>query len=101
MSARPFQLVATAHVTAWTSDSPDRHRFVAECLARHLRGDWGDLDPHDWALNDRALACTAGRLLSAYPVPTDMAPVDARLWIITDDLDDPDTVTTILWPSDY
>jgi hypothetical protein len=23
------------------------------------------------------------------------------MWVITDDLEDPDTATTVLWPSDY
>jgi hypothetical protein len=26
---------------------------------------------------------------------------DDAVWIITDDLDDPDGPTTVLWPSDY
>ena len=27
--------------------------------------------------------------------------VEHQVWVITDDLEDPDTATTILWPSDY
>ena len=45
-----------------------------------------------------------GRLLSAYRVPADHSPAptaEAQLWVITDDLEDPDTATTMLWPSDY
>jgi hypothetical protein len=42
-------------------------------------------------------------LLSAYEVPADLAgsTAERRLWVITDDLEDPDTATTVLWPSDY
>lgn len=61
-------------------------------LARHVQGDWGDLDEHDWHMND--LALSAGeRLLSAYSLP------DAtRLWIITE----ADRLATILLlPNDY
>lgn len=101
MTTRHFPLVATAAVVDWAGDHPDRHAFLARCLARHLRSDWGDLDHRDWALNDQAVGCQAGRLLSSYTAPAELDPPDSRLWIITDDLADPATVTTILWPSDY
>jgi hypothetical protein len=44
-----------------------------------------------------------GRLLSAYRLPADLADAstDPTAWVITDDLEDPDTATTVLWPSDY
>jgi hypothetical protein len=96
-----FPLVATVAIVDWAGDHPDRHAFLARCLARHLRGDWGDLDRHDWALNDRAVVCHIGRLLSSYLAPVELDPPDAHLWIITDDLADPHTVTTLLWPSHY
>jgi hypothetical protein len=72
-------------------------------LARHVSGDWGDLDAHDRALNDAALRHERGRLLSAYRLPDELAVTtsERRVWVMTDDLEDPDTVTTILWPSDY
>jgi hypothetical protein len=93
--------VVTRGIADWVTDRADRGAFVAGCLARHHRGDWGDLDSDDWALNDRAVAMRAGRLLSAYSAPGELDPIDHRVWIITDDLNDPDTVTTILWPSEY
>ncbi len=50
----------------------------ADFLTRHASGDWGDVDAHDWAANDRALL-TDERLLSAYVLPN-----GERLWIITE-----------------
>ena len=66
-------------------------------------GDWGDLDAEDRAANDHALRHGQGRVLSAYRLPAELAGTTAetQLWVITDDLDDPDTATTMLWPSDY
>jgi hypothetical protein len=65
---------------------------VAQALARHARGDWGDLDPEDVAENE--LSITEGfHLLSAY---TDRQGV--KFWIITEwDR----SVTTVLLPEDY
>lgn len=64
---------------------------LAECLARHASGDWGELGDEDQAQNE--LALTEGlRLLSAYNVH------DIRIWIITEwDRQ----VTTILLPEEY
>ena len=44
-----------------------------------------------------------GRIISAYPVPAHLAGgnPDPTVWIITDDLDQPPTTTTVLFPSDY
>ena len=60
-------------------------------LARHARGDWGDLDDEDKRANDQALV-DGTRLFSA------CAFGDARLWVITEwDR----SVTTILLPDEY
>jgi hypothetical protein len=96
-----IQHVVTRRVLEWAGTDDDRHAWIVDCLARHHRHDWGDVDHHDWAVNDRALACRAGRLLSAYDAPDRVDPPDGQLWIITEDLDDAETITTILWPSDY
>lgn len=61
-------------------------------LARHARGDWGDLDAHDIAENERALKL-GGRLFSAYH---DRKSV--KFWIITEA---DRSATTILLPSEY
>lgn len=61
-------------------------------LARHLRGDWGELDEHDRQANTNALT-TGTRLLSAYTLST-----GATLWIITEA---DRSSTCLLLPSEY
>ncbi len=83
---RPGQVVSTPAALD-TFDAP----FMAHCLARHLCGDWGDVDAEDRASNDATL--TGGdRLLSVYNRGSD------TLWIITEH---DRSVTTLLLPSDY
>ena len=41
---------------------------AGEFLARHVTGDWGDLDDEDKSLNDAALI-DGSRILSALPDP--------------------------------
>ncbi len=61
-------------------------------LARHLGGDWGDVDAADGQAINYALT-HRGRLLSAYTLST-----GERLWIITEwDR----SATTLLLPSEY
>lgn len=62
------------------------------CLARHARGDWGELDAHDLRENELSLA-QGFRLLSAY---RDRSGV--KFWIITEA---DRSATTILLPEDY
>jgi hypothetical protein len=68
-----------------------------EFLARHLRGDWGDLCEEDRRLNDRALQ-DGSRLLSSYQTRA-----GHRIWIITEAQDDDGhrAATTILLASEY
>lgn len=61
-------------------------------LARHAGGDWGDVDPEDWWLNDRALV-EGARVLSAYRTA-----LAARLWVITEA---DRSATTLLLPEEY
>jgi len=63
-----------------------------ELVARHLRGDWGDVDEHDRQANDRALT-DGTRLLSAYVLPN-----GERMWVITEA---DRSATTLLLPADY
>ncbi len=65
---------------------------VCACLRRHVRGDWGDLDPHDVQENELSLR-EGFRLLSAY---TDRS--GTKFWIITEA---DRSATTILLPEDY
>lgn len=53
-----------------------------ELLARHLRGDWGDVCSEDAALNYEAIK-DGSRLLSAYTLRT-----GEKLWIITEAVGD-------------
>jgi hypothetical protein len=64
---------------------------IADGIARHARGDWGDLSPQDAAENDLSLR-EGFRLLSAY------GRGDRRFWIITEA---DRSATTILLPADY
>ena len=61
-------------------------------LARHLHGDWGDVDEEDRRTNDQALTHDA-RLLSVYHTAN-----GTKFWIITEA---DRSATTILLPSDY
>jgi hypothetical protein len=96
-------VVTTAAVADWAADSDHRARWLAHCLQRHLAGDWGELDPDDRRANDHAVRSRDGRLLSRYDLPAWLAAdcPDHALWVITDDLADPETATTLLLPSDY
>ena len=48
-----------------------------DALIRHMTGDWGDLDKHDWKQNDIALE-RGFRLFSRY-----VTPAGTPFWIIT------------------
>ena len=64
---------------------------VAAGIARHARGDWGDVGPEDAAANERSLR-EGRRLLSAY------GRGDRRFWVISEA---DRSVTTVLLPDDY
>jgi hypothetical protein len=65
---------------------------IAQLLARHLSGDWGDLGDEDKRANEHALK-HGDRLFSSY----DIAP-DTKLWIVTEwDR----SATTVLTPGEY
>jgi len=63
----------------------------AECLQRHAKGDWGDLDDEDKRLNTRSVS-TGGRLMSSYTIG------DKELWVVTEA---DRSVTTLLLPEEY
>lgn len=69
---------------------------VLRLIARHARGDWGDLDEEDKAANEAALR-HGGRLFSAYTVR------DVRVWVITEAVGDDGhrASTTVLLPEEY
>lgn len=61
-------------------------------IARHSRGDWGDVEPDDAKSNDKAVHSGA-RLLSCYQLAN-----SARIWVITEA---DRSSTTVLLPSEY
>ena len=61
-------------------------------LARHVAGDWGDLDQDDKAENESALRHGL-RILSAYRLAD-----NTRIWVIPEA---DRSVTTILLPDEY
>lgn len=64
----------------------------AQYLARHERGDWGEVGEEDWQENEFSVA-NGFRILSAYTTGA-----GDKLWIITEA---DRSATTILLPSDY
>lgn len=68
--------------------------YAALLLERHLLGDWGDLCDDDHFTNELSLR-KGGTIMSSYETP------QGKVWIITDDCFDLETVTTILRPDEY
>jgi hypothetical protein len=75
----------------------DAGQSAGEFLARHVTGDWGDLDDEDKSLNDAALI-DGSRILSAYQTRK-----GERIWIITEAFNEVGLrySTCVLLPSDY
>lgn len=90
MSSHKFDLGQVVITPNALNSLPQPEVLVA--LGRHVSGDWGDLDEHDLAENERALQ-QGSRLFSAYHTSNEV-----KFWIITEwDR----SVTTILLPEDY
>ena len=68
------------------------HQNPAEFLARHARGDWGELGADDIAENEFSLK-NGFRLLSSYSTATGQ-----KLWVITEA---DRTLTTLLLPDEH
>lgn len=85
------ELVCTPGVlTAIPSDT------MVDYLRRHLRGDWGDIDPEDQDVNEQALERNE-RIMSVYNCQSvDGKPT--KFWIITEA---DRSATTILLPDEY
>lgn len=70
----------------------EARQWPTRFLARHVRGDWGEVDAEDAAENE--LSVTNGfRILSAYTLRTGV-----RIWVITEA---DRSATTILLPEEY
>jgi hypothetical protein len=80
------RLVATSGATKTLDNTA-----IVALVRRHVTGDWGTLDAHDRATNERAVR-EGTRILSEYIVN------GAKIWIITEwDR----SVTTVLLPEEY
>ena len=68
-----------------------------DLLARHSRGDWGDLNQEDKDANDASLI-DGSRLLSAYRLSS-----GEKVWLITEAVDDNGNreCSTFLMPEEY
>ena len=82
------RIVATPGAIALMEDT---QTLPVHLLARHICGDWGDLDEHDKRENNFAHDKPL-RILSAYPLGT------GRVWVITEA---DRSATTILLPEEY
>jgi len=89
----PVALFPLGHIVA-TPNALSRlsHDDILSGLRRHQAGDWGDLDEHDRAENERSLK-EGFRLLSAYHTAA-----ATEFWIITEA---DRSTTTVLLPEDY
>lgn len=92
------RLYMTRGVARWleyieTVVGPSSHRrsVVSESIGRHRHGDWGEVDLHDRAANDRAAANGDERILSAYTID------GRKVWIITEA---DRSATTVLFPEE-
>lgn len=83
------QVVATSGVLEALREA---NQSPLEFLARHVRGDWGDVCPEDSMENELSLE-NGFRLLSAYRTLK-----GERLWVITEA---DRSVTTLLLPEEY
>ena len=66
-------------------------RNLVQLLARHVEGDWGNLDEHDVRENELSLI-QGYRLFSAYNIE------DEKFYVITEH---DRSVTTVLKPEEY
>jgi hypothetical protein len=82
-------VVATPGALAALEQSGD---LPGPLLLRHLTGDWGELDEHDQAENERSIRDDC-RILSAYTLSD-----GTKIWIITEA---DRSATTLLLPSEY
>lgn len=85
------KFVLTRAVNDRVDDDKAFSKFVLESIRRHLRGDWGEMDPEDIEANEKALQ-DGSRLFSAYTTGPE------KIWIITES---DRSATTVLFPSEY
>jgi hypothetical protein len=86
------RLVATLGVLKTLENMGLGQDILAGFLTRHLTGDWGEVDAHDWEENDFSVQNRL-RILSAYTIPE-----GPKVWVITES---DRSVTTFLLPEEY
>ena len=94
MNGQRFDLgaiVMTQGVAAVIAGNAAAGLALAGCIARHVSGDWGEVDAEDRAQNDRNLR-DGERLFSVYTL------AGAAVWIVTER---DRSVTTALLPEEY
>ena len=82
----------TASVAEKAAEDDAFAKFVSKSLVRYLHEDWGEMDAHDKAENDRALKSNDGRIFAGYKFG------EWAIWIITEA---DRSSTTILFPEEY
>lgn len=108
MSIAKFEIgriVYTRGISEMCSSFQGKSTFVANCMRRHISGDWGDLDQEDKDANDEALSCPldkikdwGDRILSAYNFEQLPGIRDTKIYILTEG---DRSVTTIYFPSEH
>jgi len=97
LAFHPGQLVQTSHIFDASCEHQPFFTFIRSCIARHLRGDWGDCCEQDQDSNEMALQ-GGGRLFSVYHIPAGVFALESKIWIITEA---DRSYTTVLFPSEY
>lgn len=91
-AARPLFTLGQVVATPAVLDHFAEHDInVRTSIARHVTGDFGDLDDADKSANRQAIQF-GGRVFSAYNI------AGLRIWIITEA---DRSSTTVLFPSEY
>ena len=86
------ELFISRGVNEKVAGDKDFAKFVAECLRRHAKRDWGDLDEQDKKENELSLR-EGFRILSSYRYKD-----GKKIWIITEA---DRSMTTVLFPEEY
>ncbi len=99
MAEKKFELGSIVSTPGAAQLDPLR---LMSCLAEHVQGRYGNLEPEDCEANDNHIAEKdhPGRVHSVWTIHPD-APDRGEFWIITDSLHTPDAVTTFLLPDEY
>lgn len=89
------QTVMTRGVAQFMDEHDIPPNELAQFLAWHSQGNWGNLDDEDKQANDEALT-TGGRIFSAYTLRGE------KVWVITEaEVNGAREYTTVLFPHEY